>query len=126
MTAPFALGQVLWSVEDGTRWHSSGYDMNGEPNGSYPVSYADWKLWTVVKLTPRGAWAIDAPEGATIYSERIWVGTSSKRVADTKERAQALAIRRRSYHIRMCRQRLELAEQRLRLLKGLDTTGPST
>ena len=117
--SPFTLGQVLWSVEDGTRWHSSGCNMDGEPTGSYPVSYARWKLWTVVKVTPCGAWVIDAPEGANICSERIWVGTNSKRVAATKERARELAIRRRSYHIKMCRQRLELAERRLERIKDL-------
>jgi hypothetical protein len=115
----FTEGQVLWSLEDTARTQG-GYDLNGEwVSSGFQVVDTRWSVWTVERVTARGAWVQKGRADDTIRGKRMWVGVHTKKVAETKERALDNARSKRAYHVIMCRKRLDTAELRLRALERL-------
>lgn len=113
----FTEGQVLWSLEDTVRT-AGGPDLNGEwVSSGFQIVDIRWCVWTVERVTPRGAWIQAGLAGDTLRGTRMWVGFHTRKVAPTKEKAHDNACSKRAYHVVMCRKRLDTAELRLRALE---------
>ena len=119
MTSGFTEGQVLWSLKDVAL--ADGFvDETGEwqPMGTTRVNLC-WRVWTVEKATPRGAWVVEGLAENTLRGERMWVAHDTRKVSATRAEAKARAVEKRAWHAKECRRRLERAEQQLRVLESL-------
>jgi hypothetical protein len=109
---PWQVGQMLYFLEDKDRQHWA-QDYNGEyyPTGWY---HATCKIieCRVEKLTPKGAW-IQVGISGEIRPFRKWASFNTKKFHDSVESSIDAAIRKRKYHIKMIKNRLERAERRL-------------
>jgi hypothetical protein len=115
----FTEGQVLWSLRDVAL--ADGFvDETGEwqPLGTTRVNLC-WRVWTVEKTTPRGAWVVGGRAGDTLRGERVWVAHGTRMVSATMAEAKARAVEKRAWHVKECRKRLERAEQQLHTLENL-------
>ncbi len=109
----YTEGQQLYRVED--RVTTSGYY---DYDGDYICTghkYIDVVLivFTVDKVTPKGAWiSIGLPEHV-LRGDRRWVSHETRRVQTSKLAALNDARRRRAYHLGKTEERLELVKRRL-------------
>lgn len=115
MTAgtPWQVGQVLFKAS--VCMVASGcYNVNGEwePSRWGPTARIDVNEYTVLRLTPKGAWVSICTEHW--QSEPEWVGHTSKRFAVTREAALLQLVHRKRAHVRHASRRLRDAETGLR------------
>ena len=115
----YTVGQVLWSLVDMPRT-MGGIDMEGEwVSAGYIRVDMRWVVWTVERVTPKGAWVRAGREGDTLRGNAMWVANNTRKVSATREQAKAFAVQKRTYHVRMCTKRLEHAQTRLAALQSL-------
>lgn len=107
--------RVLWRLVDSVE-HVGNYDMDGEWCSSTRRVRTTWIKYHVVRETPKGMWIQSGEPGDKAFTDYRWVANTTRYVASTKAEAHANAVRKRKYHVRMCKQRLEDAESRLRVL----------
>jgi hypothetical protein len=93
-------------------------DMEGEwVSAGYICVDMRWVVWTVERVTPKGAWVRAGREGDTLRGNAMWVANNTRKVAATRQAAKDFALVKRAYHARMCAERLEKAQTRLEALK---------
>jgi hypothetical protein len=115
----YTVGQVLWSLVDMPRT-MGGIDMEGEwVSAGYIRVDMRWVVWTVERVTPKGAWVRAGREGDTLRGNAMWVANNTRKVAATRQEAKDFALVKRAYHARMCAERLEHAQTRLAALQAL-------
>lgn len=117
MTEPYCENQILWRLVDSVRVLSS-IDYNGEWTFGGHQVVLTWEHWFVEKVTPKGAWVLQGKPGDTIFGGRKWVSLTTRFISRTKEEAGLEAVRKRAYHVKMEKKRLELAERRLQAIRG--------
>ena len=115
----YTVGHVLWSLVDKPRTMGT-IDMEGEwVSAGYIRVDMRWVMWTVERVTPKGAWVYRGREGDTLRGETMWVANNTRKVAATRQEAKDFALVKRAYHARMCAERLEHAQTRLAALQAL-------
>lgn len=109
----FTQGQRLYRVLDEAE--ANGYcDEFGELHGTTGVTIKVMLIvYTVERVTSKGAWVCQGKAGDGIRGLDRWVSDATPFVQETSQAALADARRRRRYHVKMCKQRLELAERQL-------------
>jgi hypothetical protein len=115
----YTVGQALWSLVDMPLTMGS-IDMEGEwVSAGYIRVDMRWVVWTVERVTPKGAWVRAGREGDTLRGNAMWVANNTRKVAATRQAAKDFALVKRAYHARMCAERLEQAQTRLAALQAL-------